>query len=127
MTQVENAGRFAGVDAATLEQVPSQYRRPPANGRGSPPVDRARVRQAQAEPVAASGIDARPGQAGVEQGRWAASPSGADFQAIVSALYELKGEETTSAWLGAMKTGSKAYKGNSTAMKAVNSGRSTRV
>ena len=59
---------------------------------------------------------------------WAADgryPEGADFQAIVSALYELKGEEATSAWLGAMKTGSKAYKGNSTAMKAVNSARST--
>jgi iron(III) transport system substrate-binding protein len=26
------------------------------------------------------------------KGRWAASPSGADFQAIVSALLELKGE-----------------------------------
>ncbi len=29
------------------------------------------------------------------KGRWAASPSGADFQAIVSALYELKGEAAT--------------------------------
>ena len=56
------------------------------------------------------------------KGRWAASPSGADFQAIVSALLELKGEATTNEWLTAMKTNAKVYKGNSTAMKAVNSG-----
>ena len=35
--------------------------------------------------------------------RWAASPSGADFQAIVGALLQLKGEATTAAWLKAMK------------------------
>ena len=37
------------------------------------------------------------------KGRWAASPSGADFQAIVGALLELKGEAATAAWLKAMK------------------------
>jgi iron(III) transport system substrate-binding protein len=56
------------------------------------------------------------------KGRWAASPTGADFQAIVSALLELKGESATEDWLKAMKDNSKAYKGNSTAMKAVNAG-----
>ena len=39
------------------------------------------------------------------QGKWAASPSGADFQAIVSAILELKGADATTAWLDAMKTG----------------------
>ena len=56
------------------------------------------------------------------KGRWAASPSGADFQAIVSALLELKGEAATTTGSTAMKKNSKAYKGNSTAMKAVNAG-----
>ena len=56
------------------------------------------------------------------KGRWAASPSGADFQAIVSALLELKGEAATADWLKAMKENVTAYKGNSTAMKAVNAG-----
>ena len=56
------------------------------------------------------------------KGRWAASPSGADFQAIVSALLELKGEAATEDWLKGMKNNAKAYKGNSTAMKAVNAG-----
>ena len=49
-------------------------------------------------------------------------PSGADFQAIVSALLQLKGEAATAAWLKAMKENFTAYKGNSTAMKAVNAG-----
>ena len=45
------------------------------------------------------------------KGKWAASPSGADFQAIVSALLELKGEAATEEWLKGMKANSKAYKG----------------
>ncbi|TGP49924.1 ABC transporter substrate-binding protein, partial [Mesorhizobium sp. M2D.F.Ca.ET.226.01.1.1] len=53
------------------------------------------------------------------KGRWAASPSGADFQAIVSALLRLKGEAATADWLKAMKENFTAYKGNNTVMKAV--------
>ncbi|TIP52276.1 MAG: iron ABC transporter substrate-binding protein, partial [Mesorhizobium sp.] len=56
------------------------------------------------------------------KGRWAASPSGADFQAIVSALLQLRGEAATADWLKAMKENFTAYKGNSTVMKAVNAG-----
>ena len=56
------------------------------------------------------------------KGRWAASPSGADFQAIVSALVQLKGADAAESWLQAMKENFVAYKGNSTAMKAVNAG-----
>ena len=54
--------------------------------------------------------------------RWAASPAGADFQAIVSAMLALKGEAATLDWLKAMKTNVKAYKGNGAAMKAVKAG-----
>ncbi|MCS4270047.1 ABC-type Fe3+ transport system substrate-binding protein [Raoultella sp. BIGb0132] len=56
------------------------------------------------------------------KGRWAAFPSGADFQAIVSAMLALKGEKATLDWLKAMKANFVAYKGNSTVMKAVNAG-----
>ena len=56
------------------------------------------------------------------KGRWAASPGGADFQAIVSALLALKGEAATEAWLAGMKTNFTAYQGNTTVMKAVNAG-----
>ncbi len=56
------------------------------------------------------------------QGKWAASPSGADFQAIVSAILELKGADATTAWLDAMQSDARAYRGNGTVMKAVNAG-----
>jgi iron(III) transport system substrate-binding protein len=56
------------------------------------------------------------------QGRWAASPTGADFQAIVSALLALEGEEATRAWLGGMKANVVPYQGNRSVMAAVNAG-----
>jgi iron(III) transport system substrate-binding protein len=56
------------------------------------------------------------------KGRWAASPAGADFQAIVSALLELKGEAATAAWLKAMEQNAAAFRGNGAALKAVNAG-----
>jgi iron(III) transport system substrate-binding protein len=56
------------------------------------------------------------------KGRWAASPSGADFQAIVAAMLSLKGEDATAAWLRAMKENALAYRGNTAAMKGVDIG-----
>ena len=56
------------------------------------------------------------------KGRWAASPSGADFQAIVAAMLSLKGEDATAAWLKAEKNNSVAYRGNTAALKGVNNG-----
>ena len=54
------------------------------------------------------------------KGRWAASPSGADSQAIVSALLELKGEAATLDWLKAMQSNALIYRGNNAVLKAVN-------
>jgi iron(III) transport system substrate-binding protein len=54
------------------------------------------------------------------KGKWAASPSGADFQAIVAAMLSLKGEEATAEWLKAMKDNAAIYRGNTAAMKGVN-------
>lgn len=56
------------------------------------------------------------------KGKWAASPSGADFQAIVAAMLSLKGEQATGDWLKAMKDNATIYRGNTAAMKGVNNG-----
>ena len=56
------------------------------------------------------------------KGRWGASPAGADFQAIVSALLEIKGEAATAAWLKGNETECRAFRGNVAAIKGVNSG-----
>src|SRR6476660_9073806 len=122
MAQVENAGLFADVDKDTVAQVPEAFR-PSTNkwtgiaARSTVLVyDKAKLTE---DKLPKSLLDlAKPEW----KGKWAASPSGADFQAIVAALVELKGEAAADEWLKAMKDNAKVYKGNSTAMKAVNAG-----
>ncbi|WP_265446921.1 iron ABC transporter substrate-binding protein [Flexivirga meconopsidis] len=122
MTIVENKGLFAKVDANTLADVPQQYR--PSTGMWTGIAARSTVfaydkNKLKAGQLPASIMDlAKPEW----KGRWGASPSGADFQAIVSAMLQLKGKDATLTWLKAMKTNAKPFKGNSTVMKAVNSG-----
>ncbi|EMW0509441.1 MULTISPECIES: iron ABC transporter substrate-binding protein [Enterobacter] len=122
MVLVDNAKLFAPLDADTLKQVPAEFR--PAHGRWIGIAARSTVfvynpQKLNETQLPASLMDlAKPEW----KGRWAASPSGADFQAIVSAMLALKGEQATLDWLKAMKTNFVAYKGNSTVMKAVNAG-----
>ncbi|MGV3576723.1 MAG: extracellular solute-binding protein [Devosia sp.] len=56
------------------------------------------------------------------QGRWGAAPAGADFQAIVSALLELRGTEETANWLVGLKQNALPYRGNFEAMRGANVG-----
>ncbi|TPI17252.1 iron ABC transporter substrate-binding protein [Mesorhizobium sp. B4-1-3] len=122
MVLVEAAGLFAPVDAETLAQVPKEYQ--PSSGKWVGVAARSTVfaynkDKLKEDQLPKSLLDlADPSW----KGRWAASPSGADFQAIVSALLEIKGEAATAGWLKAMKENVTAYKGNSTVMKAVNAG-----
>ncbi|ATO32674.1 Fe(3+)-binding periplasmic protein [Dickeya dianthicola] len=122
MVLVDNANLFAPLDAGTLAQVEPQYR--PSHGRWVGIAARSTVFVYNPEKLTEAQLPkslmdlAKPEW----KGRWAASPSGADFQAIVSAMLELKGEKATLEWLKAMKTNFTAYKGNSTVMKAVNAG-----
>jgi iron(III) transport system substrate-binding protein len=56
------------------------------------------------------------------KGRVAFSPTGADFQAIVSAVLELEGEEATQAWLEGLKANGVIVQNNLVVMQSVNSG-----
>ncbi|TIO34716.1 MAG: iron ABC transporter substrate-binding protein [Mesorhizobium sp.] len=122
MALVEAAGLFAPVDADTLAQVPQEYQ--PSSGKWVGVAARSTVFAYNKDKLKEGQLPkslldlADPSW----KGRWAASPSGADFQAIVSAMLELKGEAATSDWLKAMKENFTAYKGNNTVMKAVNAG-----
>jgi iron(III) transport system substrate-binding protein len=122
MALVDTAGLFAPLDAATLAQVPANFR--PVHGRWIGIAARSTVfvynkSKLSAAQLPKSMMDlANPSW----KGRWAASPAGADFQAIVSAMLALKGEPATRSWLNAMKENVTTYKGNSTVMKAVNAG-----
>jgi iron(III) transport system substrate-binding protein len=122
MALVDGKGLFEPVDKATLDLVPEQFR--PANGHWTGIAARSTVfaydkTKLTEDKLPKSMLDlAKPEW----KGRWAASPSGADFQAIVGAFLQLKGEPETAAWLKGMKENFTAVRGNSTAMKAVNAG-----
>jgi iron(III) transport system substrate-binding protein len=122
MVLVDNAGLFAPVDKTTLDQVDSAYR--PAHGKWVGIAARSTVfvynpSKLPETQLPKSIMDlASPAW----KGRWAASPGGADFQAIVAAILEQKGEAATLDWLKAMKTNFTAYRGNSSVLKAVNAG-----
>lgn len=122
MVLVDNANLFAPLDADTLKQVPAEYR--PAHGRWIGIAARSTVFVYNPEKLNEKQLPESPMDLAKPEwkGRWAASPSGADFQAIVSAMLALKGEKATLEWLKAMKANFVAYKGNSTVMKAVNAG-----
>ena len=122
MALVEKAGLFAPVDQSTLDLVPPGYR--PSTGLWTGIAARATVfaydkRVLSDADLPKSLLDL---QTDSWQGRWAASPGGADFQAIVAALLDLKGRDATTAWLTGMKANFKAYQGNTSVMKAVNAG-----
>jgi iron(III) transport system substrate-binding protein len=122
MAAVEKAGLFADLDAETIEQVPPPYR--PATGKWTGVAARSTVfvynkTRLQPDQLPKSMVD-------LEQpawlGRWGGAPAKADFQAIVSALLQLKGEQATAQWLTGMKAGAKIYNDNIATMKAVNAG-----
>ena len=122
MALVEAAGLFAPVDADTLAQVPQEYQ--PSSGKWVGIAARSTVfaynkTKLKEDQLPKSLLDLADPK---WKGRWAASPAGADFQAIVSAMLALKGEAATTDWLKAMKANVTAYKGNGTVMKAVNAG-----
>ncbi|WP_249675302.1 iron ABC transporter substrate-binding protein [Pseudomonas abieticivorans] len=122
MVLVDNAGLFAPIAPATLEQVTPAYR--PAHGKWTGIAARSTVFVYNPSKIKEADLPkslmdlASPSW----KGRWAASPAGADFQAIVSAVLELKGEAATLEWLKGMKANATAYRGNSAVLKAVNAG-----
>ena len=122
MNIVENAGLFAPVDAATTAQLPASFN--PTTGSWVGIAARSTVFVYNPSLVAEADLpkSIMDLQDPAWQGKWAASPSGADFQAIVSAILQTQGADATSAWLDAMKANASAYRGNTTVMKAVNAG-----
>jgi iron(III) transport system substrate-binding protein len=122
MVLVDNAGLFAPVDKVTLEQVDSAYR--PAHGKWVGIAARSTVFVYNPSKLPESDLPksimdlASPSW----KGRWGASPGGADFQAIVAAILQQKGEAATLEWLKGMKTNYANYRGNSSVLKAVNAG-----
>lgn len=122
MAAVERAGLFAELAPETLDQVPPQYRPPTGNWTGVAARSTVFVyntSRLQPDQLPKSLLDLQQPE---WKGRWGAPPTKADFQAIVSALLELKGEPATAQWLAAMKANAKLYSDNIATLKAVNAG-----
>jgi iron(III) transport system substrate-binding protein len=122
MAAVEKAGLFATLDDDTVAQVPAQYR--PTTNKWTGAAARTTVfvyntTKLRPEQLPKSLLDLQNPQ---WKGRWGAPPAKADFQAIVAALLQLRGEAATAEWLAAMKADAVAYQDNIATLKAVNSG-----
>lgn len=122
MSLVDDKSLFAKLDQSTLDQIPAQYR--PDDGDWTGFVARSTVlvyntEQLDKSELPASLMDlAKPEW----KGRISFSPTGADFQAIVSAVLATRGEQATKDWLAGLKTNGTVYDGNNVVLESVNSG-----
>jgi iron(III) transport system substrate-binding protein len=122
MSLVDSNGLFAPLDADTLAQIPRQYQ--PSDGNWTGFAARSTVLVYNTDAVSADELpDSIMDLADPEwSSRVAFSPTGADFQAIVSAILQLEGEDATRAWVDALAENGQVYDGNDNVLEAVNSG-----
>jgi iron(III) transport system substrate-binding protein len=124
MSLVDSKGLFTKLEPATLKPIPNRYR--PDNGHWVGFAGRSTVLVYNTDKLSESQLPksimdlAKPAW----KGRISFSPTGADFQAIVSAVLELEGEAATRRWLAGLKRNGTVYDGNNVVLEAVNSGES---
>ena len=119
---VDKAGLLEPLDAATTAQVGEQYRPASGNWVGFAARSTALIHNpaeiGEAE-LPASMLDlADPAW----EGRVGIAAGGADFQAIVSAVLALEGENATRQWLTGLERNAEIYASNTAIMKAVDEG-----
>lgn len=122
MDQVENAHLLAKLDQSTLDQVPAKYH--PAAGDWTGIAARSTVLAYNKTKLTEAQMP--KSLMDLSDPAWkdkiGASTGGADFQAIVSAIYQLKGSDATLAWLKGIKDNARAYQDDTPVLAAVNKG-----
>ncbi len=122
MSLVESEGLFAPVDESTLEVIPAEFR--PASGDWTGFIARSTVVVYNTDELTEADLPssildfAKPEW----KGRISFSPTGADFQAIVSAVLTTEGEQAAADWLAGLKANGTVYDGNNVVLESVNSG-----
>jgi len=122
MSLVESKGLFAPLSAKTLNKIPASFR--PESGAWTGWAGRATVLVYNATDVSQDDLPASIMDLAdpAWKGRTSFSPSGADFQAIVSAVLQLEGEKATAEWLKGLKENGTVYQGNNVVLNSVNDG-----
>jgi iron(III) transport system substrate-binding protein len=122
MSLVSDKGLFAPVDPATRAQVPAQYSSSKGDWVGVAARSTVFIYNSAAlteQQLPNSIMDlAKPEW----KDKFGVSPAGADFQAIVSAVYLTQGDAAGAAWLQGIKDNARVYRGNIPIMKAANAG-----
>ena len=124
MAQVAADGLFEKLPRSVVAPIPAQYR--PTSGDWTGFAARSTVLvyntdQVQASELPTSLMDLADPK---WKGKISFSPTGADFQAIVAAMIDLKGEAATKTWLEGIKANGTTYDGNNVVLEEVNSGES---
>jgi iron(III) transport system substrate-binding protein len=121
MSLVDNAGLFAPIDQETLDLIPAQYVPSDKNWTGF--IARSTVLVHNDSVSEAELPDSLMDLAEPEwAGRVAFSPTGADFQAIVSAVVATQGEERAAEWIQGLADNGTVLENNLVVMEAVNAG-----
>jgi iron(III) transport system substrate-binding protein len=122
MTIVDNAGLFREVPAAVLDNIPADY--VPESRTWTGFLARSTVAMYNTESMTAEEMpESILDFADPEwKGRVGFSPTGADFQAIVSAVLELEGEDATREWLAGLAENGEVLQNNLVVMQTVDSG-----
>ncbi|WP_245753602.1 iron ABC transporter substrate-binding protein [Geodermatophilus ruber] len=119
---LDDEGLLAPLDQATLDQVGEQYRPSSGNWTGFAARSTVLVHNPAQLPEAelpASILDLADPE---WEGRIGIAAGGADFQAIVSAVLALRGEEATRAWLEGLERNAAVYQSNTAVMVAADEG-----
>ena len=122
MSIVDNAGLFAELPESATATIPEQY--VPADRTWTGFLARSTVAMYNTDSMTEADMPASILDFADPEwkGRVAFSPTGADFQAIVSAVLELEGEEATAAWLQGLKDNGVIVQNNLVVMQSVDSG-----
>ncbi len=119
---VDNAGLFAKLPESVVASIPEQY--VPADRAWTGFLGRSTVAMYNTDALTEADMPASILDFAEPEwkGRISFSPTGADFQAIVSAVLELEGADATLAWLTGLKENGVIVQNNLVVMQSVNSG-----
>ena len=122
MSIVDNAGLFAELPEAATATIPEQF--VPADRAWTGFLARSTVAMYNTDSMTEADMPASILDFAEPEwkGRVSFSPTGADFQAIVSAVLELEGEAATQEWLAGLKENGVIVQNNLVVMQSVDSG-----